>query len=962
MSLAMSTKPRRRSAIAVLWATVLAFVLALPSFASADPLGSSALYSSGLRAGTAFSGPLIVNVTPGPDGNVWFVDNKLFASNIPAIGKITTSGTITEYVAGTNLSGLTTGPTGSDPVAIVAGPGGSKYLWFTDKGTASPSIGVIDSASPETATLFSISGKGGNAGSVPQGITVGPDGNLWFADASPTAPAIGKVELSGNEVTKITECPIGGEKGGNAGSVPRGIVAGPDGNLWFTDNGTTKAIGKVNPGTCAIEEFALGGGSEPGGSNSPFGPWGITPGPDGNVWFTENGNNETNGKSICRITTSGTITCFKEGLAASSSPRGLTAANGKLWFTDESGKKEVQELTIEDSGTLGGTYKLSFEGKETGATGKGNLLSSAKGKGNVMRFTSTACPRVNTSKELICTVTPTAAEAGMRIEATGIPTNEPFTTIEKIEGNTIFMTRAATANSSTEVKAGRVIFPEIANIESGKFEPGQTLTGNMPASTLVASTEEKEGKVIVVPSKAPSTAGTGVTVEGKTTTVVTGVSTTTGAFSKGERITGTGISAGTTISAVNTNLNTLTLSTTPEAGTGVSLSADLGFDASSTAVQEALEKLSTIGSPNVEVTGSGSTSPIKRSITFTNGLSATDVPQLSCNSSGLTGTSPTCGVTTTTAGTPNAIGRITTSGKITRYTELAKGFTSANGITLGSGGNLWFPTGLLAWQKMGKFGIESTDPKLTVTKEGTGDGTVVSNPAGIECGKTCVEDFETGEKVTLTASPDSESLFVSWKGCETGGAIGRTCKVTMNEAKTVTAKFIQAYDVSVTREGTGLGKVQSAPSGILCLSNCSTTKGAFKELTSVTLTATPSKNYTFTKWTGDCTGESTTCVLSTLEADKSVGAEFTAVPQFNLTLTKTGGGQGTVKAKQAGINCGLTCTSQAAAYFKGAVIELLVPLPGKGSTFAGWSGAGCSGTGTCLVTMNEAKSVEAKFE
>ncbi len=254
-------------------------------------------------------------------------------------------------------------------------------------------------------------------------------------------------------------------------------------------------------------------------------------------------------------------------------------------------------------------------------------------------------------------------------------------------------------------------------------------------------------------------------------------------------------------------------------------------------------------------------------------------------------------------------------------------------------------------------------PTLTIVKEGTGGGTVVSSPSGISCGATCSASFSTNQKVTLTASPDSESLFVSWKGCETGGAIGRQCTVTMDKSKSVSAKFIRAYDVSVTRKGTGLGKVGSSPGGILCLSNCSSTSAQFKEATNVTLTAAPSKNFTFAGWSGDCSGTGT-CVLSALSADKSVEAEFTAVPQHLLTVTKSGGGNGTVKAAQAGINCGATCTSMAAAYYQGTEVELTV-TPGKGSSFGGWStGAGtCTGTtNPCKVTMSSAKSVKAEFK
>jgi Divergent InlB B-repeat domain len=254
-------------------------------------------------------------------------------------------------------------------------------------------------------------------------------------------------------------------------------------------------------------------------------------------------------------------------------------------------------------------------------------------------------------------------------------------------------------------------------------------------------------------------------------------------------------------------------------------------------------------------------------------------------------------------------------------------------------------------------------PVLTVTPEGTGSGTVVSNSSGIECDPTCSAPFTEGSKVTLTASPSAGSVFVSWKGCEKGGAIGRQCTVTMDKAKTVNAKFTTAYDVKVTRVGSGLGKVGSSPSGVLCLANCSSTTALFKEGTSVTLTATPSKNYVFTEWTGDCSG-SGTCSLPTLAANKSVGAKFSPVAQHDLALTKSGGGNGTVKATQAGINCGVTCSAMSAAYYQGAEVELTV-TPGKGSSFGGWStGSGtCTGTtNPCKVTMSSAKAVTAEFK
>jgi hypothetical protein len=76
---------------------------------------------------------------------------------------------------------------------------------------------------------------------------------------------------------------------------------------------------------------------------------------------------------------------------------------------------------------------------------------------------------------------------------------------------------------------------------------------------------------------------------------------------------------------------------------------------------------------------------------------------------------------------------------------------------------------------------------LTVSKAGTGSGSVTSSPAGIDCGATCSHQFTQGTSVTLTATPASGSTFGGWSG---GGCSGTsTCSVTMNSATGVTATF-----------------------------------------------------------------------------------------------------------------------------------------------------------------------------
>ncbi|MBI3305117.1 fibronectin type III domain-containing protein [Candidatus Parcubacteria bacterium] len=78
---------------------------------------------------------------------------------------------------------------------------------------------------------------------------------------------------------------------------------------------------------------------------------------------------------------------------------------------------------------------------------------------------------------------------------------------------------------------------------------------------------------------------------------------------------------------------------------------------------------------------------------------------------------------------------------------------------------------------------------------------------------------------------------------------------------------------------------------------------------------------------------------------------------YILTINKSGSGNGTVTSSPAGIDCGSTCSKD---YPFDTVVTLTASASG-GSTFDAWSGAGCSGSGTCIVTMAAAKSVTATF-
>ena len=76
---------------------------------------------------------------------------------------------------------------------------------------------------------------------------------------------------------------------------------------------------------------------------------------------------------------------------------------------------------------------------------------------------------------------------------------------------------------------------------------------------------------------------------------------------------------------------------------------------------------------------------------------------------------------------------------------------------------------------------------LTVSKTGTGTGSVISNPSGIDCGSDCIENYISGTEVVLSATPSTDSIFSGWSGSWCSGKKG--CTVLMDASKNITATF-----------------------------------------------------------------------------------------------------------------------------------------------------------------------------
>ncbi len=288
------------------------------------------------------------SITLGPDGNLWFTED-----NAAKIGWITPQGHIREPLSltpGSNPSVIVLGPDrnlwvlengsdkiarvtpqghirefplppGSNPVGLAAGKDGN--LWFTEFQTNK--IGRMNT-SGEVTGEFPIPTLNSGAAS----ITQGPDGNLWFDEQR--GNQIGQITPDGH----IAECAYSTPPVSSTDN-NHNLTAGPDGNVWFTDF-WHNTIGWITPDGCHITEYAV-----PTPNSVPTG---IVTGPDGNLWFTECVPNSSrtsceSSSKIGRITPQGQIKISEYSLPIpNSGPAGITTGpDGNVWFTEDPGNK-----------------------------------------------------------------------------------------------------------------------------------------------------------------------------------------------------------------------------------------------------------------------------------------------------------------------------------------------------------------------------------------------------------------------------------------------------------------------------------------------------------------------------------------------------------------------------------------------------------------------------------------------
>ena len=162
------------------------------------------------RTFTTFTGTGIDDpywIAAGPDGNVWFTN---YGNN--TIGRITPSGVVTDFTA----------PGISEPLDITAGPG--RTLWFANYGNN---------------TIGRMTTKGNIADQRRAGHQPTRPG-------SPKAPMghCGSPTPGTTTIGRITNREEGVQRHGPGISDPAGIAPGPDGSLWFANQGSA-SLGRI---------------------------------------------------------------------------------------------------------------------------------------------------------------------------------------------------------------------------------------------------------------------------------------------------------------------------------------------------------------------------------------------------------------------------------------------------------------------------------------------------------------------------------------------------------------------------------------------------------------------------------------------------------------------------------------------------------------------------------------------
>ena len=224
-------------------------------------------------------------------------------------------------------------------------------------------------------------------------------------------------------------------------------------------------------------------------------------------------------------------------------------------------------------------------------------------------------------------------------------------------------------------------------------------------------------------------------------------------------------------------------------------------------------------------------------------------------------------------------------------------------------------------------------PQLTTASSPAAGGTV-----------TGAGEHAPGKVVFVQATPNAGYRFARWDGDCTGTA--RPCRVTMSASDAaVTAEFEPVLALTATPAAGGRIEVRTRDDNVNYIRQPG--NHPFPPGTVLDIEAKVNPGYSFSAWSGACTGTDAAVCAVTMSQGRALTATFTKTHHTLTTIASppgsgTVGGGGLIAVADPATSASLTVT------------------PAANHRFVRWSGA-CTGTSTCSVTMDADKTVTATF-
>ncbi|PKD43707.1 BspA family leucine-rich repeat surface protein [Rhodohalobacter barkolensis] len=215
---------------------------------------------------------------------------------------------------------------------------------------------------------------------------------------------------------------------------------------------------------------------------------------------------------------------------------------------------------------------------------------------------------------------------------------------------------------------------------------------------------------------------------------------------------------------------------------------------------------------------------------------------------------------------------------------------------------------------------------------------VTANPSEAGSVTPSSGEYEQGERVEITATPNDGWMFDSWQGDHTGSS--NPASVTMSSDKQISARFVErTYPLTINTEGEG-----TVQENIISQKTTD-----YEEGTVVELTAEPADGWRFVRWEGDLEGSENPATIE-VDSEKTVTAVF---ERRDYPLTINVDGEGTVAEE--------VIQAKTTDYPYETNVQLTAN-PSEGWVFSHWEGDVTGSENPSTIEVTNEKTVTAVFE